>query len=66
MAGADPERDIDWRLTTWEGARRETMRRWAALPLHRIVAALEEMESVSRALGGETSREHPHPEGGPD
>jgi hypothetical protein len=25
--------DIDWSLTTWEGARREQLRRWAALPL---------------------------------
>jgi len=34
---------IDWSLTTWEGARREQMRRWAALPLERIILALEEM-----------------------
>jgi hypothetical protein len=26
------EQNVDWSLTTWEGARREQMRRWAALP----------------------------------
>ncbi len=38
---------IDWGLTTWEGARREQMRRWAALPLESIVAALEEMQEIA-------------------
>jgi hypothetical protein len=28
------------------GARREQMRRWAALPLERMVAALEEMDQL--------------------
>jgi hypothetical protein len=37
---------IDWRLTTWEGARREELRRWSQLPLERIVAALEEMAEL--------------------
>jgi len=44
------ERDVDWSLTTWEGARREQMRRWAELPLERAIMALEEMESLSRNL----------------
>jgi hypothetical protein len=39
--------EIDWSLTTWEGARREQMRRWAALPLENIVAALEEMQEIT-------------------
>ena len=39
--------EIDWSLTTWEGARREQMRRWAALPLESIVAALEEMQEIA-------------------
>jgi len=42
--------DIDWSLTTWEGARREQMRRWAELPLERIILALEEMEELARRL----------------
>lgn len=44
------DRGIDWRLTTWEGAQREQLRRWAALPLERIVAALEEMQELSEWL----------------
>jgi len=39
--------DIDWSLTTWEGSRREQLRRWAALPLERVIRALEEMQEVS-------------------
>ena len=39
--------DIDWSLTTWEGARREQLRRCAALPLERIVLALEEMQELA-------------------
>lgn len=41
---------IDWSLTTWEGARREQLRRWSQLPLERIVAALEEMEELAQRL----------------
>ena len=44
----EPDADgIDWSLTTWEGSRREQMRRGAALPLERIILAIEEMEEVS-------------------
>ena len=39
---------VDWRLTTWEGARREQLRRWAGLPLESIILALEEMEELAR------------------
>ncbi len=46
MSDADG-RAIDWSLTTWEGARREQLRRWAALPLERIVLALEEMQELA-------------------
>ena len=41
---------IDWSLTTWEGARREQLRRWAALPLERIILALEEMQDLAGQL----------------
>ncbi len=44
------EDDVDWKLTTWEGAKREALRRWAALPLERIVAALEEMQELGEEL----------------
>lgn len=42
-----PANDIDWRLTTWEGSRREQLRRWAALPLERIILAIEEMQELT-------------------
>ena len=45
---------IDWRLTTWEGAQREQMRRWAALPLENIIRAQEEMAQLAARL---TARE---------
>lgn len=46
---------VDWSLTTWEGARREQLRRWAELPLERIVAALEEMEDLGERLNPATA-----------
>lgn len=46
------ERDeaIDWSLTTWDGSRREALRRWAQLPLERVIAALEEMQELNDML----------------
>ncbi len=41
----------NWRLTTFEGACREQLRRWAQLPLEDILRALEEMEDIARQLG---------------
>lgn len=41
---------IDWRLTTWDGAQREQLRRWAELPLENIIRALEEMEQLAARL----------------
>lgn len=29
----------DWSTATWQGATREAMRRWAKLPLERIIAS---------------------------
>lgn len=49
-ANDPPPDDIDWSLTTWEGARREQMRRWSELPLERIILALEEMEELAKRL----------------
>ena len=51
MSNADSD-NIDWSLTTWEGARREQLRRWAALPLENVVAALEEMQEIAEWLHG--------------
>lgn len=38
---------IDWSLTTWEGSRREQLRRWAELSLREIIQAQEEMQELS-------------------
>lgn len=51
MADSDIREDIDWRLTTFEGSRREQLRRWAALPLEDMIRALEEMEEMAEQLG---------------
>lgn len=50
MTTKDPNDLIDWTLTTWDGARREKLRRWSRLPLERVIAALEEMQEMSDAL----------------
>jgi hypothetical protein len=56
MPASDLPPDIDWSLTTWEGARREQLRRWAALPLENVVAALEEMDTLARQFASVESR----------
>lgn len=50
MSKTDNSHNVDWNLTTWEGARREQLRRWAQLPLEQIIAALEEMQELSEAF----------------
>ena len=42
--------DIDWSLTTWEGARGEQMRRWSQMPLAEMILALEEMQVLAERL----------------
>ncbi|MGQ0543990.1 MAG: hypothetical protein ACT4P3_01480 [Betaproteobacteria bacterium] len=44
------EEGIDWSLTTWEGAEREQLRRWAGLSLEEIVRAQEEMQELAERL----------------
>jgi hypothetical protein len=44
---------IDWSLTTWEGAEREQLRRWAQFTLEEIVRAQEEMQSLAERLARE-------------
>jgi hypothetical protein len=46
-----PASEFDWRVTSFEGARREQLRRWAHLPLERILLAIEEMQDIAHALG---------------
>ncbi|MEX2517323.1 MAG: hypothetical protein WD572_10535 [Gammaproteobacteria bacterium] len=42
--------NFDWQLTTFTGARREQLRRWADLPLEEIILALEEMQTLTEQL----------------
>jgi hypothetical protein len=42
--------DIDWSLTTWDGARREQLRRWSQMPLAEMILALEEMHVLAEKL----------------
>jgi hypothetical protein len=44
--------DIDWSLTTWEGSRREQIRRWSELTMDEILAAQEEMADFAQATTG--------------
>jgi hypothetical protein len=48
---------IDWSLTTWEGSRREQLRRWAALSLEEIIRAQEEMAELAERLAASRARE---------
>jgi hypothetical protein len=48
-----PDEIIDWRLTTWDGAQREQLRRWADLPLEAVIQALEEMEQLAKRLSSQ-------------
>jgi hypothetical protein len=51
MTRPEPGGDgIDWTLTTWEGSRREQLRRWAALSLEEIIRAQEEMAELAGQL----------------
>lgn len=44
------DNSIDWSLTSWQGAEREQLRRWARLSLEEIVRAQEEMQSLADRL----------------
>jgi hypothetical protein len=46
-----PTPEFDWRVTSFEGARREQLRRWAQLPLEQILLAIEEMQDIAHAFG---------------
>lgn len=43
--------NVDWSLATYDGARREQLRRWSRLSLREIVEALEEMQQLAIQLG---------------
>jgi hypothetical protein len=51
MPTSEPRQDdIDWSLTTWEGARREQTRRLAGMSLAEIILTLEEMQVLAERL----------------
>ena len=51
-----PQPEIDWSLTTWEGSRREQIRRWRELSWDDIVAAQEEMAEIAEMMKGGTKK----------
>ena len=58
MAAPEPGPDgIDWSLTTWEGSRREQLRRWAALSFEEIIRAQEEMAELAERFAASRGRE---------
>jgi hypothetical protein len=57
MPTNEPRSDnIDWSLTTWEGARREQTRRWGKMTLTEIILALEEMQLLAERLNPPSAR----------
>jgi hypothetical protein len=57
MQDNDPQAsEFDWRVTSFEGARREQLRRWAQLPLEDVIRAIEEMQDITHQLGGTSAR----------
>ncbi|MDP3091944.1 MAG: hypothetical protein Q8N04_14795 [Nitrospira sp.] len=59
-----PISEFDWRVTSFEGARREQLRRWARLPLEHILLAIEEMQDIAQAFGTAPAGEHDAPSPG--
>ena len=67
MAANNPSApDFDWRVTSFEGSRREQLRRWAQLPLERIVLAIEEMQDLAHAFGAASLNQHTGPVSEPE
>lgn len=50
MANLPKDDEIDWSLTTFEGARQEQLRRWNALTLAEKIEALEDMQELADKL----------------
>jgi len=44
------ESDINWDITTWEGSRREQLRRWQALTLRERLQAAEDLGELAKRL----------------
>jgi hypothetical protein len=54
----DNLRSVDWSLTTFSGARREQLRRWADAPLDEVIASLEEMAALADQWRGSDRNAH--------
>lgn len=48
---SESEDEIDWSLTTWEGSRREQLRRWRHLTVRERLEALDEMTDLAERCG---------------
>jgi CRISPR-associated protein Csx17 len=58
MAKMDPD-NIDWSLATWEGSRREQLRRWRSLSVRERLQMIEALAQSAQALsdcGGAKSK----------
>lgn len=51
----DEPTPIDWSLTTWDGSRREQLRRWSQLTMDEILEAQEEMADLATEIGGDAA-----------
>jgi hypothetical protein len=51
----DEPTPIDWSLTTWDGSRREQLRRWSQLTMDEILEAQEEMAELATEIGGDAA-----------
>lgn len=47
----DEQKQSGWDCVTWDGARREQLRRWAELPLEQAILAVEEMQELADSMG---------------
>lgn len=45
-----------WKLTTWEGSRREQLRRWRKLTLREKLQAVEEMARLAETIAAASFR----------
>jgi len=58
----DEQSEINWELTTWEGSRREQLRRWCALTIRERLQAVDDMGELARRIQAMPKKDGPHPE----
>jgi CRISPR-associated protein Csx17 len=47
---SDPDADIDWEKTTFEGSRREQLRHWRSLSVRERLEALDRLSQLTNPL----------------